>query len=291
MRQKFLRLSRFITRLSRFIIFNKKAPRNLIDQIKLIKLLRYFTTNKLAHLRVNVYHLTGYLSCSFNNNEKLQALFYHYKYLKTTFNLNQLKQLFNDGIECYAEDTENDKYAIVLTGSSKLEFEGSLSLFLKMNGVKIAVLSFTIVPGALFGLEDEKVGYITCLQRIGQHKAGIHIAIKHFKDIIPSFILMHSFEAILSVLKIDTCVGVSYTNQISAMRSVNNESYYSFYDEHWMNYGGVYKDGNYIIPTPLAQKPLLAIKQTHRNRTVKKRNKLKEIYNESFSKMNDFVNK
>ncbi len=283
MRQKFLRLLGFV-------IFNKKAPRNLIDQIKLIKILRYFTANKLAHLRVNLYHLTEYLACSLSINEKLQALFYHYNYLKTTFSLNQLEQLFNDGIECYAEDIEKDKYSIVLTGSSTLEFEGSLSLFLKMNGMKIAVLSFTIVPGELFGLDDEKVGYITCLQRKGQHKASIQIAIKHFRDIIPSFILMRSFEAILSVLKIDTCVGVAYTNQITAMQNVNNENYYSFYDEHWMNYGGIYKNGNYIIPIPLTQKPLLLIKQTHRNRTVKKRNKLKEIHNESFSKMSNFVN-
>jgi uncharacterized protein VirK/YbjX len=283
MRQKFLRLLRFL-------IFNKKAGRNLIDQIKLIKVLRYFTVNKLAHLRVNFYHFTEYLSCSFSIDEKFQALFCHYKYLKTTFTLNKLKQLFNDSIECYTECIEDDKYSIVLTGSSTLEFEGSLSLFLKMNGVNIAVLSFTIVPGKLFGLEDEKVGYITRLQRIGEHKANIQIAIKHFKNIIPAFILIRSFEAILSVLKIETCVGVAYTNQISAKQNVNNENYYSFYDECWMNYGGVYKDGNYIIPTPFAQKPLLAIKQTHRNRTVKKRNKLKEIYNESFSKMTNFVN-
>jgi uncharacterized protein VirK/YbjX len=101
---------------------------------------------------------------------------------------------------------------------------------------------------------------------------------------------MRSFGALLSVLKIDTCVGVAYTNQITAMKNVDNENYYSFYDERWMNYGGVYKDGNYIIPTPFAQKPLLSIKQTHRNRTVRKRNKLKQIYNESFSKMSNFVN-
>jgi uncharacterized protein VirK/YbjX len=282
MRQKILRLLGFI-------IFHKRAPLNLIDQIKLMKLLRYFTINKLAHLRVNLYHLTEYLSCSLSTDEKSKALFYHYNYLKTIFSLHQLKQLFNDGVECYTENIENYEYNIVLTGSSTLEFEGSLSLFLRMNGVKIAVLSFTIVPGVLFGLEDEKVGYITCLQRIGQHKANIQIAIKHFRDIIPSFILMRSFEAILSVLKIDTCVGVAYTNQITAMKNINNENYYSFYDERWMNYGGIYKDGNYIIPTPFAQKPLLSIKQTHRNRTVKKRNKLKEIYNESFDKMSNFV--
>lgn len=278
-----------IFRLLGFIIFNKKASLNLIEQIKLIRVLRYFTNNKLAHLRVNLYHLTEYLSYSFSTDEKLQALLYHYNYLKATYSLNQLKQLFNNGIECYTEDIENDKYSIVLTGSSTLEFEGSLSLLLKVNGVKIAVLSFTIVRGELFGLEDEKVGYITCSQRIGQHKASIQIAIKHFKDLIPSFILMRSFEAILSVLKIETCVGVAYTNQITAMKNVDNENYYSFYDEHWLNYGGVYKDGNYIISRPFAQKPLLSIKQTHRNRTVKKRNKLKEIYNESRNNMDNFV--
>jgi uncharacterized protein VirK/YbjX len=282
MKQKFLRLIGYV-------IFNKKAFRNSKSQFKLIVLLKYFTDNKLVHFRTNLYHLTDYLSGSFSTGDKIQILIHHYSYLRANFTDAQLRQLFNEGIECYTECIETDKYSIVLTGSSTLEFEGSLSLFFKLNDVKIATLSFTIIPGSTFNLSDQNLAYITCMQRIGEHKDSINKAIKYFRDIIPSFILMKSFEAILSVLNISNCIGVSYTNQITALKNENKENYYSFYDELWMNYGGINITGNYLIPLPLTQKPILLIKQTHRNRTIKKRNKLKEIYNASLEGMRAFV--
>jgi len=284
-------MKRKFVRLLRYVVFNKNAFENLKNQVKLLALIKYFTGAKLVHFRTNLYHLTDYLSGSFTTDEKLKVLLHHYTYLKKNFSPVQLKQIFNEGIVCFEEDNNIGRYSIVLGSSLTLEFEGSLSLFLKFNDVKIATLSFTIVPGNIFNLRDESVAYITCTQRIGQHKAHILAAIKHFRDIVPSVVLMKSFEGILNTLDIASCVGISHINQITALKNTGEEEkYQSFYNKLWNNYGGIDIGGNYLIPLPLAQKPLLLIKQTHRNRTVKKRAKLREIYTATVNKMNAFKN-
>ena len=84
--------------------------------------------------------------------------------------------------------------------------------------LKVATLSFTIIPGAIFNIPEEHVAYITCTQRIGQHKVRILAAIKHFRDMVPSVLLMKSFEAILLTLGITSCVGISHKNQLTALK-------------------------------------------------------------------------
>jgi len=274
------------------VVFNKNALKNLKNQLKLIALIQYFTAEKFVHFRTNLYHLTDYLSGEFTTDEKLRILYHHYSFLKNNFTNKQLGQIFNAGVECFKEDSNIGKYSIVLGSSSTLEFEGSLSLYLMFNDIKIATLSFSIVPGSLFNIPEEHVAYITCTQRIGQHKARILAAIKHFRDIVPSVLLMKSFEAILLTLGISACVGISYKNQLTALKHPGEEGkYHAFYDELWMNYGGIDIAGNYLVPLPLAQKPLLLIKQTHRNRTVRKRLKLREIYVATIEKMGGFMNR
>jgi uncharacterized protein VirK/YbjX len=275
----------------RYVVFNKYALINFKNQLKLIALIKFFTAEKFVHFRTNLYHLTDYLSGTFSTDEKLKILYHHYNFLKKTFTHKQLSEIFKDGVECYSEDNNIGRYSIVIGSSLTLEFEGSLSLYLMFNDVKIATLSFTIIPGAIFNIPEEHVAYITCTQRIGQHKVRILAAIKHFRDMVPSVLLMKSFEAILLTLGITSCVGISHENQLTALkRPGEKEKYYSFYDQLWINYDGINIGGDYLIPLPLVQKPLLLIKQTHRNRTVKKRMKLSEIYDATIEKMNAFVN-
>ncbi|WP_461451428.1 DUF535 family protein [Mucilaginibacter sp.] len=282
MKRKFLRLFKYV-------IFNKYALKNLQSQLKLLFVINYFNREKLVHLRTNLYHLTDYLSGAFTTDEKAQILCHHYRFLRETFNTRQLKLIFNDGVEFFREENDNGTYSIVLNTSSTLEFEGSLSIFLKFDDIKIATLSFSIAPGSIFSIDEEHVAYITCTQRIGQHKPRILAAIKHFRDIVPSVLLMKSFEAMLTKLNIHSCIGISYKNQLTALKNNEDEKYFSFYDALWMNYGGIDIGGNYLIPLPLGQKPLILIKQTHRNRTVKKRQKMREIYDSTIQKMVAFL--
>jgi uncharacterized protein VirK/YbjX len=101
---------------------------------------------------------------------------------------------------------------------------------------------------------------------------------KYFKDVFLNSILLKSLEATLLSFGIPNFVGVSAANQISGHLSDYRELFDIFYDQHWLDIGGVLNNSDYIITFPLPQKSILLIKQTHRNRTNKKRNKLKEIY-------------
>lgn len=278
-----------IARLSSYIILDKNRIKNVGHEIHLLFLLSYYIRYRFVHYRTFFYHVTDYLSASFTTHTRLKILTHHYNFLKIRLSHKQRNKLFRQEIILYNEHKDDDEYTIVLASSGKLEYEGSLSLYLKYNGIKIAVLSFTFVSGSIFNRRENSIAYITCVQRIGQHKSIIYDSIKHFNDIIPCAILMKSFEAMLNALNISVCVGISYINQITATQKEDKSAYVFFYDETWINYGGKNIGGNYLISLPLPQKPISLIKQTHRNRTVKKRIRLKTIYELSFQNMKKFM--
>ena len=280
-----------VVRLLGHFIFNRNVFSNVKQQLKLTNTLKpYFKAQQLNH-RTSVIYLFSYLSGSFNTGQKLAILRHHYGYLKNVLDIAQLRTLFKQGITCYQDCTTGNAYNILLTPGYMLEFEGSLSVSLLMNNIKIAMLSFSVAPGTVFDLPDEHVIYIANLQRFGGHNDDIHKATKHFNDIIPAAILLKVVEALAGVLKISTCIGISAQNQLTSIVMNDHERFYSIYDQFWLNHGGVLKNGDYIIPLPLAQKPLEQVKQTHRNRTVKKRERLKGIYDDAYHNLSSIFHK
>nr|WP_255487031.1 DUF535 family protein [Mucilaginibacter sp. SP1R1] len=271
-----------IIKIVRRLLFSGSAYVNINQQLKVIDVLKPFIQDKYIHYRIYVIYLFSYLSRAFDTDTKRQILINHYQLLQDRFPPAQLNKLFKSGIVCYSDNCGSNHYELILASSATLEFEGSLSLFFTMNEIKISTLSFTIAPGKLFGLADDHVIYISRLQRAGNHNQNIHTAIKYFNDIIPSVILMKVLEAVAAALHIHTCIGISSDNQLSTYMEPEAEKFYSIYDQFWINNGATLKNGNYIIPLPIAQKPLELIKQTHRNRAIKKRNKLCCIYNISY---------
>ncbi|WP_184549001.1 DUF535 family protein [Mucilaginibacter sp. FT3.2] len=268
-----------ILKAARHFIFNKNAQKNFKNQSALNKVLRPFIAASFIQNRTSFIHIFSYLSGAFRQHQKLRILAHHYTFLSATFSQNQLRNLFFTGIDCYIDFDAENKYSVVLSFSSMLEFEGSLSLIYKVNNAEIAHLSFSIAPGDLFDIDDDNVLFIACLQKNGALQSSINMATKHFKDIDPARILMKVLESLADTLSISTCIGVSAANQLTAIKHSTVEKFSSIYDELWIENGGILKNGDYIISLPLPQKSLLAIKQTHRNRAIKKRGRLLEIYN------------
>jgi len=272
-----LRQNKIVNSVLHRFLFNKNAVRNIINHNKLVSLLRSFNCSNLIFKRTKFIYLFSYLSNSFTTDEKLSILFHHYNFLNNLFAPVALSQLFKTGIECYSENNGLDTYNIILKPSGVLEFEGSLSLYFQMNDVKLATLSFSVAPGKLFNYTDENVFYIACLQ---QHKPKIdqiNIAEKHFNEVKVANILLEVLEALGSIFDIKKLIGVSSANQLTASTNNYTVAYQSIYDEFWIKHNGIFDGQNYIIQLPIPHKPISSIKQTHRNRTLKKRKKLHEI--------------
>jgi len=269
----------------KYFFFSKSIFSNYKRQFQLIKIIRPFFKAGLIKYSSNTYDyifqrlFRNFLSISLTTNDKLDIFSHHFKFLQQHFSPDNLNKLFNDGIQLFSETDGPNNYAIKLISSKDCEYEGLISLSFTCNDTELAVVSFTIAPGKTFGLEQPEIAYVTRLQKSREEKELVNEATKYFKDIFLTSILLKALDATFSAFNISTFLGVSADNQISGHFSGYRELFYIFYDETWVINGGTPKNGDYILSLPLPHKSLLLIKQTHRNRTVKKRNKLKEIYN------------
>jgi uncharacterized protein VirK/YbjX len=268
----------------KYFFFSKSILSNYKRLFQLIKTIRPFFKEGLIKYSSNTYSyifrrlFRNFLSVSLTTNDKLDIFSHHFNFLTEHFSPGSLHKLFNEGISLFSEADGPNSYAIKLVSSKNGEYEGLLSLAFTCNDIELAVVSFTIAPGKNFGLEQQDVAYVTRLQKSRAEKDPVNEATKYFKDIFLTSILLKALEAMLFAFDISTFVGVSAGNQVSGHMSGYQELFFVFYDETWITNGGILKNGEYILSLPLPHKSILLIKQTHRNRTVKKRNKLKEIY-------------
>jgi uncharacterized protein VirK/YbjX len=282
--------SKNLLKLAKHFIFSRYAITNSRQQLRIISILNPLKKQGLVDYRSYVIHFFSYISKSFSVQQKAIIIANHYSFLRKKISEEYLNQIFENGFNCYSECGQGDEYTVTLSPSSQLEFEGSLSLFFKVNNIKTYTLSFTFVPGQIFNISKDNVIYISRMQRAADQVDNNVKALHNFMDIIPSAILMKVLEAIASSLAIDTFAGISANNQLSLGSDEKYEKFYSNYDEFWLSMGGILKDGSYFLSFPIPQKDILLIKQNHRTRTLKKRRRLHEIYTQSCSNMTRIVN-
>lgn len=264
--------------LSLHFIWNKRAPSNFKQHRELVKILKGVVPPGKPIFRTSVMYLFSYLSGAITTSHKRKILAHHYGFLKKVFTGKQLSQLYNGGIVFYAEQHEQNQYRVILASSETLEFEGSLSLLFEMNKQKVASLLFSFAPGDVFDLEDENIVFISCLQRVGNQVENAYAATKYFSDNNMATILLKILEAAAVDFGITKAIGVGCDNQLTAKLTCEHERYYSIYDQFWLNSSGVKRNSDYLMELPIVQKPILLIKQTHRNRTIKKRQRLRDIF-------------
>jgi len=251
-----------------------------------------FRKEKLIFFRTTLMYILPYLSKSFTVSLKQNILIDHYTFLKKKFSVIQLHQLFNgNGLEVYSEINGYDRYNVLLKPvTSHLEFEGSMSLLFKQNNITLYSLSFTFIHASVFGIDDAPyIVYISALQGSKNEYERIRASTKCFKENSLPVILFKALEAIALSLNIKHCLGVSARNHVSLKESGQFERFYNNYDIFWINNGGILIKDEYLLRFPLTQKPIEQIPQTHRNRTVKKRQKMQQLATDITRAMDRFL--
>jgi len=236
---------------------------------------------RLISYRSYFIYLYSYISRSFGIPDKASILINHYNYLQKKFSGANLEKLFAEGIECLHERAGDDVYTITFSSSSLLEFEGSMLLNFKLNGISLSTLSFTFVPGKLFNIDEEDIIYISGLQRDGNQLDNCYRAKKYFKNTSLSVMLMTALEGIAISLNIKTCIGISSRNQLSLNNEQEYTKFYSVYDQFWLNNDGVLVGEDYVFKIPIPQKDVQPIPKNQKEIVLKKRLKLEEIYKTS----------
>ena len=266
-----------ISKIVRHFIFNKNLITHFDGHLSLLKVLKPFKDAGLISNRTSFIYLFSYIAQFLNTRQKLETLCYNYSFLKKNFSDDKLKQVFNEGITCFEEKSEEDTYKVILKSSHIFEFEGSQFLVFTMNDIALFTLSFTFAPGSVFGMNSENLIYVSALKGTKNEFEKFSKATKYFRENIPSVILIKVLESIAQTLNIGTIAGISARNQLSFAPGFNDQNFLSNYDEFWQNLGLTENNGSYHVQLPMVYKDLSLIKQKYRNRTIKKRKVLDDI--------------
>jgi uncharacterized protein VirK/YbjX len=267
------------TMVVRYFVFHKGFVSKFRMHRAVLRTLSPFRRQKLIFFRTTLMYILPYLSKSFGVSRKQSILIDHYSFLDKKFSLSQLRQLFSDdGLEAYTETKGSDIYSVRLKSvTNHLEFEGSMSVLFKLNDIILYSLCFTFIKGEVFGINEEWLIYVSALQGTKNEYENIRISTKYFKENSLPVILLKTVEAIAVPLGIRHCVGISAHSQLSLKYSGQFERFFNNYDAFWLNNGAERIKDDYLLKFPLIQKPIEQIAQAHRNRTLKKRQKMQEL--------------
>jgi len=259
-------------------LINRNAFSNIKNQWGLIKVLRPFLKAKLITFSPYTIYFYPYISRTFNINDRYKTLIHHYSFLQNNYTPAQLEQLFTNGMECFKAVYGDAEFSIILKQNYTSEYEGPLSLYFKVNDDLISTLSFTFMPGDILNEGAENLIYISHLQRAQTQQHNNEHFINFFRNIHPSVVLLRAVEALGLAWGISKCVAITAENQLSYIAGMDKIAFAHTYDEFWKGRGGVYLNCAYHFQLPLLEVPLPAIKQSHRNKTIRRRNRLNEVY-------------
>ena len=263
---------------AKYFLFSSGIAPKIRKHKAVLKALLPFRKKKLIAFRSTLMYILPYLSRAFDISQKQKILIDHYSFLEKNFPSMQFSQLFGSGLHLYHEMDNNDNYSIILKSvTNHLEFEGSMSLLFNQNDSTLYSLSFTFIKGEVLGFNDPYIIFLSALQGVKDKLNQIRVSTKHFKENSIPVILLKTLEVIAFAFDINRCVGISAKNHLSLKTSVQYEQFFNNYDLFWISNGATCLKGNYLLKLPLRPKPILQIAQTHRNRTLKKRQKIKEV--------------
>jgi uncharacterized protein VirK/YbjX len=159
----------------------------------------------------------------------------------------------------------------VTMGLGAEETEGELSFILRVDGVTVFLLSFTIVPGWVVQSRAEEVLLITRLQGLRDRSQQVAAATKTFRNISPAALLMTVLQGFAQAFTVNELASVAAAHH-TAYREDSFADLKIAYDDFFSELGAVKNDADFFLcPVPMPQKPLSEIKKGHKLRTRKKR--------------------
>lgn len=212
-----------------------------------------------------------YLKQQFTSSDRCSAFMHHYNYLHAKLPENILGRILFEEVTLWEESVEMHQYSLVLSFSHPVRNEGELSISFSVDGIKVFLLSFTIVPGCLVGLQVETAFLISRMQGVRGHFQQIRLATKAFNEVSPSLLLIAALQGLADAFNIQYSAAVCAADQICNSEPESIE-FKAAYDEFWISLGATKDMSNvFHIPFPLPEKSLKSIKQKYRSRVKAKR--------------------
>lgn len=236
-------------------------------------------------------YLGKHLSYSMGLSSRYTALRHHYEFVGSCFKNKMAPTIIHNSLVLCTWGPPKQQVAIQLRIATTTMYEGELVLYYTYNNQHLYFLTFSIIPGHMFGFNDENIVFIGGNQGSKNCFHLIRCTTKENFDISPQTILITCLKAIATSMGIIKIIGISANNQVSIGRNNNSHDHLGNYDELWLASGGnQISDGNFLIPTHLHEKPISIIKRGHRIRTRKKRDFKHCIYDQILISLGNLIN-
>lgn len=237
-----------------------------------------------------VYRYTlPYLSTRFDRTERQQMLISHYDFVNTSLRALFFQRVLGDNMTLWQREIEGSVLSIGVAGPC-LHREGDLTLVFKMDGCRLYRIAFSLIKAPLLKVQADAgasghVIYVGQVQGYPECFTQIRQATRLCRDVAPADMLMAAMAGLGSALGITLVAGVGVEDSLSykSLVELNTSKGYS---DFWEKFQGMTPEGgHYMLPLPLAEKPLAQVKANHRGRTLAKRELKKGISDEAEAMM------
>ncbi|MBF0560705.1 MAG: DUF535 family protein [Alphaproteobacteria bacterium] len=271
--KKYLNFPRFFNLLA---IVPLRLLANLRHHREIIQILQLpvykGVTEKQPHLSLK-YLKNEYLAYGLATPLRSASIRYHYKYISTALRPDLLRKILFERVVIYEYVNQDSRFEVNMSLSMPYHSEGEFSITFDLENTAIFILSFTIVPGFVVGLDVEATLLISRLQGVRGCFTQIQHATKSMLEVSPQTVLVAALQGIAMAL------GVQYIASVSSSTCVGNSNpkqpsteFSTAYDDYFISRGAIKNQtGFFCLSLPFREKPLTLIKRDHRSRTRKKR--------------------
>jgi len=226
--------------------------------------LKYLTDNYLLH------------GVGFTVGKRVECFLHHFRLLQRAFTEEFLSSLIQRDIVLMEMQEDSHSFLVTLGLAAAGDQEGEMSLRLLVDGERVFVFSFTVVPGKVLGYAQPDVILLGRIQGEEGRYRAIALATKAMHHVDPRALLIAALQGLAEALEIGLLAGVSAEMQIC---------YAIEFEAHFKNaYEGFYREigavrdtqGLYVSALPihkklLAQVPSKRRAQTRRQRTFEQK--------------------
>ena len=219
-----------------------------------------------------------YLVRGLTRRQRTQAALHHYAHEMEAFDEGYRARVYGgEGLRLWSCRVRDHAYELRLEPGHDVLYEGGLTVTLRIDGGRVAVMSFaTVHPSSIGCTGDDPVLFVARNQRASDHayQSSFHAA---FDRCTPAHFCLAGVAAIAKAQGIRAVYGARATSQVS-FRPDRAATFEKAYGEFWYSAGGKVSGPSTVkIPVPLRLTPLELMSTKSRRRAVRRRRHLDEI--------------
>lgn len=198
---------------------------------------------------------------------RLAIIGHHYGQLARLMRPDFFDRLLRQQHPLWQEQAGSQVMRMTLAYPTDSDFEGELALLFYVDKTLVYTVTCTFAPGAALGAPFPAVLLVSRVQGT-RNFAFIKQVTKQLHDSTPAAMLIQGLVGLALACGIRQVVGINTAAQPNAAKVDNQFDYNGF----WQQLGATpMPSGLYLLPVPLPEKPIEAIKANHRARTLRKR--------------------